>query len=310
MKGAAPAKATELGRLGDRLSFLYIEHARVDRDANAVTFWRDTGIAHVPVAMLAALLLGPGTRITHAAVSLLAGNGCSVMWVGEKGVRLYAGSTATATSSSLLQRQAELVSDPKARLQVARRMYEARFPGEDVSGLTITQLRGREGVRVRKCYQEHSERTGVKWHRRSYLPGKWGAADPVNRALSSANSCLYGVAHAAVAHLGCSAGLGFIHTGHQHAFLFDLADLCKAQVSIPAAFDTVAAGTQNLDSRARHAVRDQIAATGLLGRFVTGIKALLGAPESEDGPGGYLVGALFDDKGTVPGGRAYGEVTP
>jgi len=57
MKGALPATATELGRISDRLSFLYVEHAKVDRDANAVTFWQADGVASIPAAMLAALLL-------------------------------------------------------------------------------------------------------------------------------------------------------------------------------------------------------------------------------------------------------------
>jgi CRISP-associated protein Cas1 len=98
MKGALPAKAVELGRISDRLSFLHIEHARVDRDLNAVTIWQSEGVASIPAAVLAALLLGPGATITHAAVSLLAGSGCSVAWVGEEGVRLYAGTAAVSTS--------------------------------------------------------------------------------------------------------------------------------------------------------------------------------------------------------------------
>jgi hypothetical protein len=91
MRGAEPTKPIELARVADQLTFLYVEHARVDRDVNAVTVQQVSGIAHVPVATLAALLLGPGTRITHAAITLLAGSGCSVLWAGEQGVRLYAG---------------------------------------------------------------------------------------------------------------------------------------------------------------------------------------------------------------------------
>jgi len=60
--------------------------------------------------------------------------------------------------------------------------------------------------------------------------------------LSAANASLYGVVHSAVAALGCSPGLGFVHTGHAHAFVHDMADLYKASVTIPAAFDAVAAG--------------------------------------------------------------------
>jgi CRISPR-associated protein Cas1 len=298
MRGAEPAKPTELGRLSDRLSYIYVEHTPVDRNHNAVRFLKGGGEVQVPVAQLAALLCGPGTTVTHAAAVLMATNGCTVAWVGEEGVRLYAGAVSLVRSSSLLQRQAALVSDPETRLAVARKMYEMRFPGEDVSGMTMQQLRGREGARVRECYREHSERTGVAWKRRAYLPGKWQASDPVNRALSTANSCLYGVAHAATLHLGCSPGLGFVHTGHQLSFLYDLADLRKAQTSIPAAFDAVAQGGPDQDSRVRKAMRDRIVEARLLEAFAADIKTLLGAGTSgnaDEPVDGFLLGKLWDN---------------
>jgi CRISP-associated protein Cas1 len=308
VRGALPAKPSELGRISDRLSFLYVEHARIDRDANAVTVLQEQGVVHVPTAMLAVLLLGPGTRITHAAVSLLAASGCSVVWTGEEGVRLYAGSVMTATSSSLLLRQAALASSQQSRLGVARAMYQMRFPGEDVSRLPLEKLRGREGARVRACYREHAKRTGLPWLRRQYIPGKWRAADPVNQALSAANSALYGVCHAAVLHLGCSAGIGFVHAGHQMSFVYDIADLYKAQVTIPAAFDTAAAHQADLGTHARRAVRDRIRETRLLEQAVADIRSLLGTDGEDYAP--RPTGDLWDDAGTVPGGVSYADGAP
>lgn len=306
MKHALPVTATELGRISDRLSFLYVDRAVVDRDAGAVTFWQAGGTASVPAAMLAVLLLGPGTKITHAAVSLLASSGCSVAWTGENGVRLYAGTTAASTSSALLQRQAALVSGQRTRLAVARVMYAMRFPGEDLRKLTMQQLRGREGARVRACYRRHAELYGVKWDGRRYNRGNWDAADPVNRCLSAANSCLYGITHAAVLHLGCSPGLGFVHTGHQLSFVYDIADLYKAEIAIPAAFETASAGGDDLGGRTRRAVRDAIAEARLLPRMAADVKALLGAPAEEAGEA-PAVAPLWDAAGEVPGGTAYGE---
>lgn len=306
MHGALPASATEIGRLSDRLSFLYVEHAIVDRESNAVTIWRADGIVSVPAAMLAALLLGPGTRITQAAVSLLAGSGCSIAWTGEEGVRLYAGAVTAATTSGLLQRQAALVSGQRSRLAVARTMYGMRFPGEELAGLTMQQLRGREGARVRACYRDHAARAGTAWKGRKYDPLDWAGSDQVNQCLSAANSALYGICHAAVLHLGCSPGLGFVHTGHQLSFVYDIADLYKAETTIPAAFAIAAAGGGNLGARVRRAVRDKIAETRLLPRIAGDIRQLLGAPgeEPETGPG---VAELWDGTGTVPGGTAYGD---
>lgn len=307
--GALPATATELGRISDRLSFIYIEHAKIDREANAVTFWQAEGVVHVPAATLAALLLGPGTRITQAAVALLASSGCSVLWTGEAGVRLYAGAITASTTSSLLQHQAALVSNQKTRLTVARNMYAIRFPGEDITKLTMQQLRGREGARVRACYREHAARTGLRWHGRRYDPSDWNSGDPVNRCLSSANSALYGVCHAAILHLGCSPGLGFVHTGHQLSLVYDIADLYKAEVTIPAAFDIAAIGGGDLGGRTRRAVRDRIVSAKLLPRVADDLKLLLGVPVGEDNAGsgeeGLVPAPLWDGDGTVPGGVGY-----
>jgi CRISPR-associated protein Cas1 len=305
VKGALPATAVEIGRLSDRLSFLYVERAIVDRESNAVTIWRADGTASVPAAMLAALLLGPGTRITQAAVALLAGSGCSIAWTGEEGVRLYAGAVTAATSSGLLLRQAALVSGQRSRLAVARVMYGMRFPGEELSGLTMQQLRGREGARVRACYRENGKRAGIPWKGRRYDPSDWAGGDQVNQCLSAANSALYGICHAAILHLGCSPGLGFVHTGHQLSFVYDIADLYKAEVTIPAAFRVAAAGGGDLGARVRRAVRDAIAAARLLPRIASDIRQLLGAPGEEPEDSG--VAELWDGTGTVPGGTAYGE---
>lgn len=301
----------DLGRVEDRLSTVYLSHGQVDREDNAICLVRETGTVHVPTAMVAALLLGPGTTITHAAVNLLADSGTSVLWVGEQGVRLYAAGHATSRTSRLLQRQAWLVSSPQRRLGVARRMYDMRFEGEDTSRLTMQQLRGREGARVRASYRVHSERTGVPWNGRQYRAGDaYAAGDDVNRMLSAANASLYGVTHAAVTALGCSAGLGFVHTGHAQAFVHDIADLFKASVTIPLAFDTVAAG-KSTEAAARHAVRDRIKESSLLPAIVRAVYHLLldevqnqlpdPTQDQDEGP------LLWDERtGTIPGGTAYG----
>lgn len=96
-----------------------------------------------------------------------------------------------------------------------------RFPGEDVSDLSMQQLRGREGARVRRLYRAHAERTGIKWERREYDPNDFDSGSSVNQALSAANTSLYGVVHAVIVALGCSPGLGFVHTGHIKSFVYD-----------------------------------------------------------------------------------------
>ncbi|MDR2381328.1 MAG: type I-E CRISPR-associated endonuclease Cas1e, partial [Bifidobacteriaceae bacterium] len=248
----------DLQRVSERISSLYVERSSIDRDENAVVVVNKRRTVRVPAAMLATLFLGPGTRATHAAITLLADSGTAVCWVGDHGVRFYAAGVGTSRGSALLQRQAWLVTRPVERLRVARAMYQMRFPNDDVGDLTMRQLRGKEGARVRHVYRQHSKRTGVAWARRDYKPGDpFASGDDVNRLLSAGNSCLYGICHAVIAGIGASPGLGFVHVGSAISFVLDIADLYKAESSIRIAFDLAAKGeTDERDMRL--AMRDHI----------------------------------------------------
>ena len=92
--GARPPDPKDLVRVRDRLTFLYVERCTINRDSNAITVADGHGIAHVPAAALSVLLLGPGVRITHSAVSVLSESGSTIVWVGENGVRYYAHGSA------------------------------------------------------------------------------------------------------------------------------------------------------------------------------------------------------------------------
>ena len=223
-------------RITDRISFVYLERCRVSRNDSGILVEMKTGSYNLPVASVCSLLLGPGTTITHRAMELIGDSGATVVWVGERGARYYAHGRPLTHTSTLLEAQANLTSNRRSRLRVARRMYQMRFPGEDVSRLTMQQLRGREGARIRKTYREWSERTGVEWNGRNYDPENYSSGDDINRALSTANACLYGLVHGVVISMGCTPGLGFIHTGHERSFVYDIADLYKTETSIPVAF--------------------------------------------------------------------------
>lgn len=314
--GAKPVPLSHLTRAQDRITFLYLEHCVVHRDANAITARDARGTVHIPAATLGALLLGPGTRVSHQAMVLLAESGSTAVWVGEQGVRYYAHGRTLTQSSRLLEQQAALVSTTRSRLRVAREMYAMRFPGEDVSALTMQQLRGREGARVRRIYRANSQRTGVNWEKRQYNPEDFTTGTPVNQALSAANTSLYGVVHAVIVALGCAPGLGFVHTGHIRSFVYDIADLYKADISIPVAFD-IAARNDVLDigAETRRAVRDRLKGSDFLETCVRDIKTLLttttDAPEEAltDPFDGSDIVMLWDDNGrTVSAGTAYDDL--
>ncbi|MFD6345021.1 type I-E CRISPR-associated endonuclease Cas1e [Streptomyces roseolus] len=296
----------DLHRLDDRISSLYAERCHIDRDDNAVVLVNKERTVRVPAAFLAVLLIGPGTRITHAAVALLADSGTAVCWVGQHGVRMYAAGIGPSRGAQLVLRQAWLVTRPKERLQIARRMYAKRFPGEDVSQSTMQQLRGREGARIRRLYAEHSQRTGVPWTRREYRAGDaFAAGDDINRVLSAANAALYGICHAVITGIGASPALGFVHTGSALSFVLDIADLYKAEHTVPAAFDLVSKGLTS-ERDARIAVRDAVTEHRLLPRIVTDIKELL-VPDGDDTLIDRDLNGLWDEEiGSVPGGVNWG----
>lgn len=270
-----------LPRFGDRNGYLYVEHCTVDQEEKAIAIHDKTGLTPVPCASLALLMLGPGTKITHKAIVTLADCGCLVAWCGEQGVRYYAAGQGTTRSATNILRQAELCMDPDKRLRVVRNLYAYRFPDPLEPSLSLEQIRGMEGARVRTAYRKASEETGIPWTGRSYQRGNWGAADPVNRSLSSGNSCLYGICHAAIAALGFSPALGFVHTGKQLSFVYDIADLYKAETTIPLAFQIAAGGDADVERRTRHACRDLFAHEKILPRICRDLIRLMEIPEDE-----------------------------
>jgi len=272
----------DLPKLRDSLSFLYLEHGVIERSRNAIEFFdAEGGRTLVPVAALTTLMLGPGTSITHEAVKTLADNGCLTLWCGEHGVRFYAQGMGETRKAYHLIKQAEKVSDPVQRREVIMRMYRFRFD-EDIAGnLTIEQIRGLEGARVRKAYAEAAKACGIKWEGRKYNRNNWSASDPVNRALSAANACLNGLCHAAIVSGGYSPGLGFIHTGKLLSFVYDIADLYKTDVTVPLAFRLAVESPYNVESRTRRACRDAFHAYKILDNILSDIDRLLGITPEE-----------------------------
>ncbi|MFF4323803.1 type I-E CRISPR-associated endonuclease Cas1e [Streptomyces sp. NPDC001568] len=299
----------DLTRVGERISFIYLERCVVHRDDNAITAEDAEGTTHIPSATIGTLLLGPGTRVTHQAMSVLADSGAAVAWVGEQGVRYYASGRALNRSSALVEAQATRWANRRTRLEVARAMYQLRFPDEDPAGLNRQELLGYEGRRLRECYRLQAERTGVPWHGRNYVPGDFTAGDAPNQAVTAAAQCMYGVAHAVVAALGCATGLGFVHSGHELSFVLDVADLYKTEIGIPVAFDVAAEGEEDIGSRTRRALRDRINKTRLLDRCVDDIKMLLlpaGSAPAE-GEAADVVTLQSDREVMLAAGRNYAD---
>lgn len=301
----------ELPKFRDGLSYLYVERGRIDQEGKAIAWLGAEGLVAIPAAALGVLFLGPGTTITHAAIKSLAECGCTVCWVGEGHARFYATGMGETRSTSNLLQQVRAWADPPRHLRVVRRLYSMRFLEPLPPNLELKQIRGMEGVRVRDSYARASRETGVPWHGRRYERGKWGGADPVNRALSAGSACLYGVCHAAVVSTGYSPALGFIHTGKQLSFVYDVADLYKTETVVPVAFEVVAESPIAIERRVRTVLREKLRTARLLERAVADLHRLFepGArreEEDEYAADGAKPGDLWDPDDLVPGGVAYG----
>lgn len=277
-----PKDLHELPKVRDGLSYLYLEHCRIEKDEQSIAAFDEGGMTRVPVATLSLLMLGPGTNVTHDAVKVIADNGCLVIWCGENGVRFYAQGPGETRKASKLLAQAQLSCDPEGRLEVIKKMYWIRFPDKPVMDkMTLEEMRGLEGVRVRAAYARASKQHGVTWEGRSYKRESWQEANPVNRALSAANSCLYGICHAAIVAGGYSPGLGFIHTGKQLSFVYDVADIYKVDLSVPTAFEIASQGREQVERRVRIRMRDVFREQKLLARIIPDIDYVLGISEKE-----------------------------
>jgi hypothetical protein len=112
----------------ERNSILFLEYGQIDVLNQAFALTDANGVrTQIPIGGLACLMLEPGTRITHAAISLAARVGCLITWVGEGGVRLYSAGQPGGARADRLLYQAKIALDEAARLRVVQEMYRRRF---------------------------------------------------------------------------------------------------------------------------------------------------------------------------------------
>ena len=142
-----------LPQVGSRYPFIYLEYGRLEIDDRSIKFINaQCEVVSIPCGMLNCILLGPGTTVTHDAVKILAEFNCQLFWVGEDGLKFYASGISPTESSKNFVRQVEYCCSRTKSLEIARKMFAARFPGVDLAGKTLEQLRGMEGIRVKTMY--------------------------------------------------------------------------------------------------------------------------------------------------------------
>lgn len=225
----------------ERWTPIFLEHGRLEvDDASVKWIGADRTVFRLPVASLSVIMLGPGTTVTHAAMKACAESNTPACWVGADGLHFYARGLGGTHDNDRARHQALLASSPSKRDAVARRMFAFRFGDDDIAGRTVKELRGMEGLRVKALYAELGQKHGVTWKGRNYNPNNWELADGINRAVSAANAALYALTTSVVCSLGYLPELGFVHVNSMRAFVLDVADLYKAECTLPAAFEAVA----------------------------------------------------------------------
>ena len=261
----------------ERWTPLYLEHGRLEVDDSSVKWiGADRTVFRLPVATLSAVLLGPGTSVTHAAIKACADCNTPVSWVGEQGMRYYASGVSPTADNANARRQSRLHASQKSRASVARRMFARRFAGDPVAGVRIDQLRGMEGHRVRALYADKGRKYGVTWKGRNYDKSNWHVSDAINRAVSAANASLYALTTAIVCSLGYLPRLGFIHTDGSIPFVFDIADLYKDETTLEAAFQALSLDERADEKQVLTLLKRKIEETRLVRRMPRDIEELLG----------------------------------
>lgn len=238
-----------VGRLGldtariphaDRHGLVWLDRGRLEVEDGCLRFVTAGGVLkagdyQLPHQSISAVLLGPGSSVTHDALRLLGRHGCVLCAVGGEGVRLYTMPPLAPDTSALARRQTTLWAAKGTRLEVARRMYALRFD-KIVRTRDIEVLRGMEGARIKRAYELAAERFGITWRGRRYDRTNPNATDLPNQALNHAAVTMQAAAAIAVAVTGTIPQLGFIHEDSGQSFVLDIADLRRHDLVLEIAF--------------------------------------------------------------------------
>lgn len=236
-----------------RHGFIWLERGKLSAEDGNLTFDTagsprlESGSYDIPFQKLSCILMGPGGTVSHDALRLLARHNTALFATGTNGVRLYAKCLPGGPDrSDVARKQAELWGDESQRLDIAKTMFFMRlgrpFPGKDLNA-----LRGIEGRRVKKLYDELSEEYGVEWSGRQYDRSNPEETDPINQAINHASTAVYAAAGIAVAMVGALPQLGFIHESSGRSFSLDIADLYRGEITLPVAFKSTRKLTNNPD---------------------------------------------------------------
>jgi len=219
----------------ERISFIYIEKARIEQSDYGVQIRQNDKVSELPITTISCLLLGPGTTITHRAIANIAAASCLICWMGSEQCVFYAfGEPATNKTKNLLK-QCHYHESKVLHTEIIHKLYNWRYPDEKIKSLSLEELKGFEGLRMKECYSKNAELYNVDWVFRKYSD-EFENVSAANQYITALNHLFYAIVKACILIMGFSPSIGFIHTGHIDSFVFDIADLFKEEYLIPLAF--------------------------------------------------------------------------
>ena len=242
----------------------------------------------IPFQTLSMILLGPGSTVSHDALRLMARHGTALVAVGEDGVRCYTAPPLMPDTSDIARRQMRAWTDLGGRITIARKMYPLRL-GEVLPIQNIDVLRGMEGARMRRTYQNVAQRYSIIWRGRQYDRASPLAADIPNQAINHASVAVTSAAVVATTAVGAIPQLGFIHEHSGDAFPLDIADLFRDTVLLPAAFKSAKAVVEDprldIERHTRRTTGEMLRTERVIPKMIDRIKALFqDVPPFEDAP--------------------------
>jgi CRISP-associated protein Cas1 len=292
------------GRLGlerlqiahaDRHGVLYLDRGNFSIQDGCLHFVSaggalEPGDYQLPHQTLSALLIGPGTTVTHDVLRLLARHGTMLVAVGTEGTRIYTAPALGPDRSDIARAQARAWADDKTRIAIARKMYGRRL-GEILPHKDIAVLRGIEGARVKESYKLLANSFGLAWKGRRYSREHPDEADAANQAINHAATAVQAAAAIAVTALSALPQLGFIHEDSDQSFVLDVADLYRETVTLRLAFHVAKrikdGEDQAIDKLVRHTAAREFKKQQLIATMIDDIKSLFEVKTNEPDSGDH-----------------------
>jgi CRISPR-associated protein Cas1 len=247
----------------------------------------DVGDYAIPYQNVSLILLGPGSTVSHDALRILARHGTLLAAVGEGGVKFYTAPPMGQGRSEVARSHARLWADENERLSTARRMYAFRF-GKILPHRDIAVLRGIEGARMKETYRITADRYRIPWEGRRYNRERPDDADIPNQAINHAATFVECAADIAVAAVGALPPLGFIHEDSSNSFTLDIADLFRAEFTIPLAFRVARMALEDKQIQLERTLRREAAKefrhAKLIPKMIDRIKELLHVDDGGSNP--------------------------